>query len=101
MVVAVLTVWVMQVTSDQVVDVVAVRNLRMPTRWSVHVVGIVRWTAVLRRTLRGVGAVHVEHVAIDRAVVWMVQMTIVQVVQVIGMFDRQVSTSLTMDMRMC
>ncbi len=59
MIVAVITVGVMQVTLDQIIDVVAVGNRFMSTSRSMSMGTIMPCTPVLRRTIGRIGAVDV------------------------------------------
>jgi hypothetical protein len=93
MVVAVVRVRVMQMASDEVVDVVAVGNRLMTAASAVDVAGLVAFTSMLRRTSRGVLDVDLEYVLIDVVVVRMMQMALVQVVEMIAVRHRDVAAA--------
>ena len=65
MVVAVVTVRVVEVAIDEVVDVIPVRNGWMPASRTMDVVGIVSRAAVLRGADCGVGGIYVDAVLVD------------------------------------
>lgn len=91
MIIAVIAVGVVQVTVDQVVDVVAVGNRFVSTIRAVNVVRIVTPTIVTGGTIVGVGRGHFQRVLFDLAVTTnMVQMSIVQVIDVVSMLDARV-----------
>ena len=83
MVVAVGPVGMMEVSVDEVVDVVAVRDRFVATAGAVDVSGIVRSAGVLRGAISRVGCRQSNAVLVDVAVMEMVQVTIVQVVDVV------------------
>ena len=92
MVIAVVTVGVVEVSVDKVVDVVPMRNGWMPAARAMDVIRIVAGTAVLRGAGRRVGYVDVDAVLIDMVSVRMVQVTIVKVVNMIVVLDGQMAT---------
>ena len=81
-VIAVLAMRMVQVPVDEVVDVVAMRDRGVTAIGAVLVVGGVALAAVLGRAVRGVVAVHREHVLVDVTLVGVVQVPVVQVVDV-------------------
>jgi hypothetical protein len=96
-VVAVAGVHVMQVALDQIVGVIAVRHARVSTAGAVDVVGGVAGAAVVRRALRRVGRVDGDRVLIDVIAVKVVQVPIVEIVDVTGVLDREVTAVGTVD----
>lgn len=85
---------VVQVTIDQIVDVVAVRNSFVAAVWTMLVVGCVACTLVTASASSGVGIRDRKLVFFDRSSGgWMVQMTIVQEIDVVAMLDGGVATA--------
>lgn len=91
MVVAVVAVGMMEMVADEVVDMVAVRDLRVPAIGAVDV-SVVVPTAVVRRGARvGIGVGHLEDVLVDVVAVGMVEVPVVQIVDVIAVLDGDVA----------
>jgi hypothetical protein len=82
-VVAVVAVWVMEVTADQVVDVLAVGDRLVAAVRSVLVFGAV----VAGRAVGGIGLADRQYVALDAARAVMVQLTLVEMIHVIVVAD--------------
>jgi hypothetical protein len=74
---------VVQMTVDQVVDVVAVWNRLVSAPGSVHVTGVVGCAVVVGRAALGVGAVHGDRVLVDMTGVLVVEVAVVQVVDMV------------------
>jgi hypothetical protein len=91
MVVAMATVRVMQVTIDEVITVVAVRNTLVTAAGSVRVRLVMSIAVVSRRAVRTVVAADLEHVLVDVAFVLVVQMAVMQVVGMAMVLDGQVA----------
>lgn len=91
MIVAVVSVLVVQVTADEVVDVIAVRHRRMATRGRVHVSRRVGSTCVRWRAAAGIRRVDGDLALVDVAIVVVVQVTIVQEVDVTVVLDGDVA----------
>ena len=91
MVVAVTVVRVVQVTIDKIVDMVAVGNGRMTTVRAMYVIVGMSATTMLRRAIGRVRCVHVERVLLDTGCGRVVQVSIVEVVDMIAVFDGLVS----------
>lgn len=84
---------VVQTAVDDVVDVVAVRHGFVAAAFAVNVAGaIVGWVAAV-----GIGFVHFQSVFVIVAVVFVVQMAIVQVVNVVVVFDGGVAAALAVN----
>jgi hypothetical protein len=92
MVVAMVVVRMMQVTIDQIVDVIAVRHRFMPTSWPMYMTGLVPGATMIRCAAVGVPRGYFDHVLVDVVAVRMVQMTIVKVINMASMADREVPT---------
>lgn len=97
MIVAVIAVRMMQTPRDQVVDVIAMRHRLVPApsgvRMTVDAVGR------LRVTVR-VSCIHRDHVLIDVITVRMVKVAVVQIVDVIVVAHRNVTTPFGVDVLM-
>ena len=87
MVVAVVAVRVVQVTIDEVVDVVAMRHRFVAATGAVHVSRFVAAAVVFRRAGVWVGGADGDAVFIDVVAVRMVQVAVVQVINVAFVFD--------------
>ncbi len=103
-IVTVVTVRMMQVTIHKIIDVVAMGNGFVSTAGTVDVIGVVTVARVLRRAVCGVLGVHVERVTFDAVVSRMMQVTIVEVVDVVVVLDGLVTAIRTVFVimaRMC
>lgn len=89
MIVAMPVVGMMQVTIDQVVQMVAMRHSGVPAIRSMHVVCIVTRT-VMRYTALWIGSRYFDYVLIVMVFVGTVQMAIVQIAGVISVLHRNV-----------
>jgi hypothetical protein len=89
-VVAVIAVRVVQVTADQVVDVISVRDRLVTAAWSMFVIVLVLVAVVPRRAVGGVGVGHRDRVGLDAVGRVVVQLPVVQVVDVVVMADGRV-----------
>jgi hypothetical protein len=96
-VVAVVSVRVMQVTVDEVVDVVAVGDGFVATLWTVDVVRGVGAALVRGGAVGWIGRVHFEGVFIHMVVVHVMQVAVVEVVDVVVVFDGGVSAAFAVD----
>jgi hypothetical protein len=92
-VVAVVAVWVVKVTADQVVDVLAVRDRLVAAVRPVFVFGIVVGAVVAGRAVSGIGLGDRQCVAFDAALVVVVKLAVVQVIDVIVVADRAVTAA--------
>lgn len=81
----------MEVTVDQIVDVIAVRNGFVPTSGAMHMIRIVAAALVGRRAASGVRLADFDFVFDNRAVFGhMVQVPIVQVIDMVTVLDTDV-----------
>jgi hypothetical protein len=96
MVVAVVAVGVMEMSLDQVVNVVAVRNRLMTAVSTVLVVGTVTFAVVPFGAVRWIRGIDVELVLVDVVLVNRVQMSVMQVVGVVVVNDRSMAAVLAM-----
>ena len=91
----------MQMAVDEVVDMVAVRNSRMPAIGSMHVPGGMSAALMVRRASTWIGAAHREFMFFDLAVGTLVmQMPVVQVVDMSLMLDGRMAAICPVLMRM-
>ena len=100
MVIAVITVDMVQVTIDKVVDVVAMRNRWVTTPRPMNMVHLVTAADVCRRACVRVGVRDRNRVLIHVAIMGMVQVTIVKVIDVAVMHDGLMTTTGSMNMVM-
>ena len=94
-VVAMVAMRVVQMTSDEVIDVVAVRHCFMPAIRSVAVSLVVSTAIVVRGADGGIRGIHCQSVFFDRAAFLMMEVTVMQVVGVTFVDDRGVSAGRT------
>ena len=76
----------MQVAINEIVYVVAVRNLFMTTSWPMHMTWLVACTGMVRGAGIRIRVRHLNRVLVNMIPMRMVQMTIVQVINVTVMF---------------
>jgi hypothetical protein len=91
MVVAMIAMRMMQVTVDKVVDVIAVWYRFVSTARPVHVACIMSAAIVVRRTLIRVFRADLKFVLVDMIAMRMMQVTIMQVIDMIAVLDSSVS----------
>jgi hypothetical protein len=72
---------VMHVSTDDVIEVIAVGNAFMPAFWAMSVVASVRFTLVIWRAVVGIGSTDGDSVLVDVAVMEVVHMTIMKIVR--------------------
>ena len=92
MVVAVIAVLVMEPTVDDIVDVVAMRNRLVSAAGSMDVAGLMTLVAIVRRALDRISRRHFNNVLIDLVPHLMVQMSVMQVIDVIAVSHREMTT---------
>jgi hypothetical protein len=96
-VVAVVAMRVVEVSIDEIVDVVTVRHGFVPASGAVNVVGVVPSTVVVRSAIGWVFVGHFEAVLVDMVAVWVMQVTVVKVIDVVSVDDRGVPAVFTVD----
>jgi hypothetical protein len=89
-----------QVAVHQVVDMVAVRNLRMAAVWPVDVALFVPTAVVTGCAAVGIDRGYFQHALIHMIAVNVVQVSVVQIIDVPVVPDRRVATSRAMLMGM-
>ena len=93
MVVAVVAVWVVKVTADRVVEVLAVRDRLVTTVRSGLVLGLVFRAVVAGHAVDGAGLADRQCVALDAVLAVVVQLALVGVIHVIGVAERGVTAA--------
>ena len=96
MVVAVVAVRMVQVAVDEIVDMIAVRNLRVATIRAVDVPRLMAAALVMGRAFIGVRRSHRQHALINMVAMVMMQVTVVQVINVSVVLDGQMTATRTM-----
>lgn len=96
MVVAVISMRVMQVAIHQIVDMIAVGNRLMAAPGTVNMVGVMPPTLVGRRTAIRIGITDLDHMLVDMILVRMMQMPIVKVVDMAVVLDSRVAAARAM-----
>lgn len=88
-----------QVTIDEIVDVIAMRHRFMPTAWTMYVIRRMAAASVSRSASVGILGSHFQRMFFDNpGSRLMVQVPIVQIVDVVSMNDWCVPTRLAVDM---
>jgi nitrate reductase alpha subunit len=82
-----------QVAIDEIADMVAMRHGLVSASRSVHMAFVVTGTGVARRAMRGIRRAHFDHMLVHVTIVHMMQMTVVQVVDVIAMANGGVAAA--------
>lgn len=86
----------MQVPINQVIDMVAMRNLLMPASRPMDMALIVPGTNVPRRTLGRIRGTDLQHMLIDMPAVDVMQMSIMQIIGMTVVVDGQMTTARAM-----
>lgn len=86
-IVAMVAVRMVQMSVDQIVDVIAVGHGRVAAAGTMQVSRLMSAALMIGRATVGIGCAHVEAVFVDVVAMRMVQMTVVQVVDVVAMPD--------------
>jgi hypothetical protein len=92
MIVAMVAVGVMKMPFDQVVDVIPMRHGFMPASRSMHMALVVRAAAVVGCAPVGVGLRYFNLMFIDVIAMHVVQMSVMQVINVVSVPDGRVTT---------
>lgn len=100
MVVTVIAVGVMQVTVDDVVDMVAMRDGLVAASRAVDVIDVVSRAAMPRGAPIGIRFGNFERVLVAMSLVRMMQSTIMKIIDVIVVDDRRMAAVGSMNMRM-
>lgn len=95
-----ITVWMMEVTIDQIVHVIAVRDRLMTTARSVLVFAPVSAASVLRSAGARIGRVYRDGVFVDMAIVHVVEMPVMQIVDMPTMTNGRMAAIGSMLVRM-
>jgi hypothetical protein len=90
--VAMTVVRMVKVTVDEIIDVIAMRNGGMTATRTVAMRGVVGAASVPTRARLRVRRTHRHEVFVDMAVMVVVQMSVVEIVDMIAVADREMST---------
>jgi hypothetical protein len=99
MVVTMVPVREVQVVIHEIANVIAMRHGFVSASGSVHMSCLVTGTGVTRRAPCGIYRAHLDHMLIDVVVVHMMQMTVVELVDVIAVTHGRVAASRSVDVR--
>ena len=99
MIVAMIAVRVVQMATDQIVDVVAMRHRLVAASRSMPVGGVVSAAAMVRRAAIGISGAYSNDMLIDMVVMRVMQMAIMEIVGVSIMANRNVAATRPMRMR--
>jgi hypothetical protein len=98
-IVAMIAVRVVQMTTDEIIDMVAVRNALMSTARFMDVAFVVLGTRMIRCARGLVPCAGFKDVVIDVVAMYVVQMTVVQVIDMTVVFDGDMAATGPMGMR--
>ena len=93
MVIAVVTVRMVQMAVHQVIDMIAMRHQLMAAARAVHMACGVTGALVAWRAALGIVGAHRQAVLVDVIAVHMVQVTVMQIVNVAIVLDRRMATA--------
>ncbi len=99
MIVAVVAMRMMQVTIDQVIDVVTMRHCFVAATLTMDVAGFMA-TALMRHASAGVCRIDIEPVLFDFSALLVMKVPVVQVIDMAAMLDRRMAALRTVLMRM-
>ena len=77
----------MQVTVNEIVDMIAVGHSRMTATRSVNVTSLVTAACMIRRAVIGIVGAHIQRMLIDVVAVRMVQVPVMKVVDMVAVLD--------------
>ena len=93
-------VWMVQAPVDEIVGVIAMRHRFVTASRAVAMRRIMAAATVFRAAAVRVGGTDFDDVLVDMPVVWVLQMTVIQVVQVPLVANRKMATAGTMHVQM-
>ena len=99
-IVAMVTVVMMEPTVDEVVNVVAVRNCLMPAARPMDMARLVTFVPILRRAPGRIFGGHFNNMLLDIVPFLMVQMSVMQVVDMVAVLHRDMTAICIVMMRM-
>jgi len=99
-IIAMISMWMMETTIHNVVDMISMRHSLMLTAWTVNVVRIMTCAYVIRCALIWIFLGHLQTVFIDVVTMHMVKMSIVYVIDMVTMSDGSVPTIRSVDVGM-
>ena len=100
MIVAVVAMGVMQMPVDEIVDVIAMRHRFVAAAGPVDMIGLMTGAAMLRRAGIGIPRRDIDLMLVDVILMRMMQMTVMQIVDMIAMAQRDVTAARTVRMAM-
>jgi hypothetical protein len=98
-IVAVISVRSVEMVSHEVIDVIPVRHGLVPAAFAVDVIGVVSVATMLGCAALRTRLVDLQHVLVDVILVWVVQMTTMQVIDMVAVHHGLMSTSGSVLMR--
>lgn len=96
MIITVVAMGMMQVPVNQVIHMVAVRNLLMPASGAVDMASIMPGTSVIRGALDRIRGTDLQHMLVNMRTVNVVQMAVVQIIGMAGVVYGQMPAARTM-----
>ncbi|WON74240.1 hypothetical protein [Nitrosospira sp. Is2] len=100
MVIAMTIVRIMEMSIDQIINMVAMRYCLMPTARPMHMLRRVSGAFMLRRAVLRIGRGYANHMFVDMAFVRMMQMAVVQIIDMVIVHDPGVAALRPMRMIM-
>lgn len=100
MIVAVARVHVVEMSGDEVVDVIAVRYCRVTAVGAMNVVAVVALACMVGSTGRGIRGVDRDRALVDVVPVHLVEVSVVKIVDVVEVLDSGVTTAGAVDVVM-
>ncbi len=99
MVVAMIAMRVMQAALDEIVDMIAVRRRFMSAAGSMHMARLMAFVPVLGGAAVRIAVADFDHMLVDALAVQTMQMSVMQIVDVVAMLHRNVTASGAVMMR--
>jgi hypothetical protein len=99
-IVAVITVWMMEPAVDQIVDVIAMRDRLMAASGPMHMLGVVSRVSEFRRAAGRVLGAHLDDMFFDNVALLMVEMAVVEIVDVVAVLNGDMTASRAVLVRM-
>ena len=92
--------WMVKMTVDEVVHMITVRHALVPAPGTVHVSAVMTFARMIGRALRPIPAVAFQDVLVNMITVYMMQVTVMQIVGVPVVFNRCVTAARRVRVRM-
>lgn len=90
----------MQAALDEIVGVVAVRHRLMPAAGPMDMAGFVHFMPLMGNAAGRIALGHFNHMLLDAVSIWMMQMAVVQIVDVVAVLHGDVTAPRAVMMRM-